>query len=386
MTTSPPSFRIASSQDPLTVAARNLNRQRFQLIMACAPDGDDLVPDFCTRLAVRLGVSAGVAEAWAEAAFVLRDYPRLVDYFALGFFTDRHILRVAQDLFAVAPDDRSAVEEKVLCELTPTRPDQHVFSPRTIHNRISKILRETDRNVVPKDEVAAAEPSFNVDCRDPEYTIFTLRVPRMEGIEIDKIVRATAKKYECSQPEAVLRLITDKAEVSVTLNLYHDPASDGAVLGEDHWLNRSAAKTWLQRVTHLSAPGYAECEGYAPTESIKAAVAGRDLHCRFPGCEVPAYKCQYDHVRRYGSGPTSTANLHLLCAKHHNLKTAGSWDVALHPDGHEVWTSHGDGHSVITEAEGPLGRETFAQRNVRKTKALAEYHQAIEEQGGGPSY
>lgn len=354
--------------------------------MACAPDGEDLVPDFCTRLAVRLGVSAGVAEAWAEAAFVLRDFPRLVELFNQGCYTARHVLRVAQDLLPVSPDDRERVEGKVLDVLTPSRADQHVFSPRTIHNRISQILREVDRNVIPKDEATATEPSFNVDFRDPEYTTFTLRVPRMEGIEIDKIVRATAKKYECSQPEAMLRLITDKAEVSVTLNLYHDPANDGAVLGEDHWLNRSASKTWLQRVTHLSAPGYAECKGYTPTESIKAAVAGRDLHCRFPGCEVPAYKCQYDHVRRYGSGPTSTANLHLLCSKHHNLKTAGSWDVALHPDGHEVWTSHGDGHSVITEAEGPLGRETFAQRNVRKTKALAEYHQAIEEREGGPSY
>lgn len=267
------------------------------------------MPDFCTRLAVRLGVSAGVAEAWAEAAFVLRDFPRLVELFDQGCYTARHVLRVAQDLLPVSPDDRERVEGKVLEVLTPSRPDQHVFSPRTIHNRISKILREVDRNVVPKDESTAAEPSFNVDCRDPEYTTFTLRVPRMEGIEVDKIVRATAKKYDCSQPEAMVRLITDKAEVSVTLNLYHDPANDGAVLGEDHWLNRSASKTWLQRVTHLSAPGYAECEGYAPTEGIKAAVAGRDLHCRFPGCEVPAYKCQYDHVRRYGSGPTSTAKM-----------------------------------------------------------------------------
>ena len=77
MTTSPPSFRIASSQDPLTVAARQLNQQQFQLIMACAPDREDLVPDFCTRLAVRLGVSAGVAEAWAEAAFVSVSYTHL---------------------------------------------------------------------------------------------------------------------------------------------------------------------------------------------------------------------------------------------------------------------------------------------------------------------
>lgn len=213
------------------MAARQLNQHQFQLIMACAPDGEDLVPDFCTRLAVRLGVSAGVAEAWAEAAFVLRDYPRLAELFGEGCFTARHVLRVAQDLLPVAPDDRSSVEEKVLCELTPTRPDQHVFSPRTIHNRISKILREVDRDVVPRDEATATEQSFNVDCRDPEYTTFTLRVPRMEGIEIDKIVRATAAKYECSQPEAMMRLIAGKAEVSVTLNLYHDPANDGAVLG-----------------------------------------------------------------------------------------------------------------------------------------------------------
>ena len=109
MTTSPPSFRIASSQDPLTVAARQLNQQQFQLIMACAPDGEDLVPDFCTRLAVRLGVSVGVAEAWAEAAFVLRDYPCLVELFDQGCYTARHVLRVAQDLLPVSPDDRERV-------------------------------------------------------------------------------------------------------------------------------------------------------------------------------------------------------------------------------------------------------------------------------------
>ena len=322
--TSPPSFRIATSSDSLTVAARQLNQQQFHLIMACAPDGQDLVPDFCTRLAVRLGISAGVAESWAEAAFVLRDYPHLTELFSQGCFTSRHVLRVAQDLLAVSPDDRAMVEQKVLEVLTPTCPHQHIPSPRTIHNRISKILQEVDRDVIPRDEATVMEPGLGVDCRDPEYTTFTLRVTRMQGIEIDKIVRATAAKYDCSQPEAIVRLITDKADASVTLNLYHDPANDGAVLGEDHWLNRSASKTWLQRVTHLSAPGYAECKGYAPTESIKAAVAGRDLHCRFPGCDVPAYKCQYDHVRRFGSGPTSTSN-HITVRPHTTWAGSGSY-------------------------------------------------------------
>lgn len=73
-------------------------------------------------------------------------------------------------------------------------------------------------------------------------------------------------------------------------------------------------------------------------------------------------------------GPTATANLHCLCSKHHNVKTTGARDVTLHPDGTETWTSLGDGHTVMTAPNGPLGRETFRHRAVRRTTALAEYN------------
>lgn len=67
----------------------------------------------------------------------------------------------------------------------------------------------------------------------------------------------------------------------------------------------------------------------------------RDLTCRFPGCRVPADRCDIDHVVPYPIGPTHPSNLICLCRKHHLLKTfwVGDWSVILAADGSAAWTS-----------------------------------------------
>ena len=50
--------------------------------------------------------------------------------------------------------------------------------------------------------------------------------------------------------------------------------------------------------------------------------------CTFPGCPVPAHRCDIDHRVPYDqadpdAGPTCSCNLHPLCRTHHRLKTAG---------------------------------------------------------------
>lgn len=318
-----------------------------------------------------------------KEAYYLGFYPGLPALFATGWFTLRHVSTVMDDVACVAQEHREEVEERVIAVLQPTHPDQQMISVRTAHRRVKKIVTEIQPDAAPidpgevrtEDGVAEEAANLKFDTRQENRTIAVLDMPRMEGVLVEKAVHAAVKKHACTMGEALLRLICGQAKVSVTMNLHKntaDPAQD--IFAEGGWLSQAAGEKWMGQVTHLAAPGCATAQGYKPTEAIKAAVAGRDGHCRAPGCEQPPHRCQLDHVQRYNhedpahGGPTSVTNLHLLCPRHHKQKTAGQWDVTLYPDGTEIWTSHGDGHTVTTVASGPLARETFQQRCVRKTR------------------
>jgi hypothetical protein len=78
---------------------------------------------------------------------------------------------------------------------------------------------------------------------------------------------------------------------------------------------------------------------------LRRAVALRDRHCRFPGCEQPPSVCQVHHlIPRARAGPTALPNLALLCRFHH-LTVIHRWGWTL--------TCRTDG---TTTATGPDGR------------------------------
>ena len=74
---------------------------------------------------------------------------------------------------------------------------------------------------------------------------------------------------------------------------------------------------------------------------LRRAVARRDRHCRFPGCEQPPAACHVHHLKpRSKGGPTSLANCTLLCAFHHLVAIhRWGWTLTLNPDGTTVATS-----------------------------------------------
>lgn len=114
----------------------------------------------------------------------------------------------------------------------------------------------------------------------------------------------------------------------------HGPISSGAasrVAGD--------AGVW-ERVTVDHAGHVLAVDRYHPTPQMRRVLAARDVHCRAPGCRVPANRCDIDHtVDAALGGPTRTDNLAHLCRGHHTLKHHTDWQVEQRDGGELSWTS-----------------------------------------------
>ncbi|MGV8874271.1 MAG: DUF222 domain-containing protein [Rhodococcus sp. (in: high G+C Gram-positive bacteria)] len=97
---------------------------------------------------------------------------------------------------------------------------------------------------------------------------------------------------------------------------------------------------------------------YRPDTLTAAAVRFRDRHCRFPGCQRPAERCQLDHITPFdhtnplGGGWTTVGNLQCLCEFHHTVKTAGYWKATMLPGGAILWTSTSKTARITLPASG----------------------------------
>jgi hypothetical protein len=74
---------------------------------------------------------------------------------------------------------------------------------------------------------------------------------------------------------------------------------------------------------------------------LRRAVAVRDRHCRWPGCDQPVAACQPHHIiPRAMGGPTCLTNMILLCSFHHLIAIhRWMWRIVLLPDGSVTVTS-----------------------------------------------
>ena len=74
--------------------------------------------------------------------------------------------------------------------------------------------------------------------------------------------------------------------------------------------------------------------GYLPSKALADFVRCRDLTCRWPGCEHPAFDSDIDHtIPHADGGPTHASNLKCYCRTHHLVKTFWGWRDRQLPDG-----------------------------------------------------
>ena len=115
--------------------------------------------------------------------------------------------------------------------------------------------------------------------------------------------------------------------------------------------------TWRRSLT--AADGrllHTDPHMYKPTASVERWVRMRDRHCIFPGCAMPAARCDLDHITPFNhdmpeaGAATVPQNLQALCRRHHRIKTAGPWRVQRDGQGQVVWSAP-TGHRYVTRAE-----------------------------------
>jgi hypothetical protein len=170
--------------------------------------------------------------------------------------------------------------------------------------------------------------------------------------EQDSLTDDTPVQLDGSEPTgpttAELRAMT----ISEALAPPHEPPTGpaltnpaavigGAIIPAPLLAAKLAGTATIRPLIH---PGDAPPEPrHIPSRALADFVRCRDMTCRFPGCDEPAYRCDLDHTIAYPVGPTCASNLKCLCRKHHLLKTfrggADGWRDRQLPDGTIVWTA-----------------------------------------------
>ncbi|EZP25219.1 HNH endonuclease signature motif containing protein [Microbacterium oleivorans] len=96
-----------------------------------------------------------------------------------------------------------------------------------------------------------------------------------------------------------------------------------------------------ERLFHDPTTGVSvSTDSYRVTSGMRRFLQARDQHCRFPGCRVPAIRCEVDHTHDHAlGGRTELSNLAHLCQRHHSMKQFTAWRVRQLTGGVLEWTS-----------------------------------------------
>lgn len=117
---------------------------------------------------------------------------------------------------------------------------------------------------------------------------------------------------------------------------------------------------------------------YRPSTALARYIRARDLTCRFPGCSVPAHRCDIDHTEPFNhdnpttGGLTVPSNLACYCREHHRHKTFDQgWRDRQLADGTIIWTSPADQTYVTTPAGADLFPGLTRPRRPEDTRRVA---------------
>ncbi|OZE90601.1 hypothetical protein CH302_26695 [Rhodococcus sp. 15-2388-1-1a] len=109
---------------------------------------------------------------------------------------------------------------------------------------------------------------------------------------------------------------------------------------------------------------------YRPGARVAAFVRAAYRTCTFPNCDVPASRCQIDHLVPFDhddperGGWTIVTNLQPVCVFHHQAKTSGAWSAVMLAGGAILW-SNSLGLRRVTVPEMSIATPRASRRRRR---------------------
>ena len=344
-----------SYTDPSSIA--NPRRVYFPgarpLFRAILPQLDEDVDLSLTSLAKDLGISYSKLLGYIRAHFRMRQLPLVTEVQGHHWILDLNKLRIIdRELKRLDnnPEHLETIDAALADFLTPTTPNQTVPTDADLRRFIRTFL---DTHLRPEDKEQQPQPRLRINYNPDNTTTFTLTCDSATATIIARHIDAYTNQAATTAAQALIDLILEDTHTSVAINTFTTNPDTNLVFHPGAgWLNLDHAPTDNTFIRRLKAD---EIDSYTPNTDIRAYTQGRDATCRWPGCTVPATRCQLDHrIEYHHGGPTSPDNLVHLCQHHHNIKTDRRIHYILDPiTGTIAWLHH-DGTYQLDHATGPL--------------------------------
>lgn len=103
---------------------------------------------------------------------------------------------------------------------------------------------------------------------------------------------------------------------------------------------RDCRWSWTVTDPQTGLPLYNGITRRRPRSAVRHAVEAQNPQCIFPGCRMPAERCDLDHRRLYSQGgQTCEDNLVPLCRRHHRIRHRFGWRHRPLTKGDHLWIS-----------------------------------------------
>lgn len=372
-TANPPNYYTVNDlNNPMAVSKTAMRKAEHLFWDQHIPDEDTDHELAVATLNLATGESRYRINNLILAFYQLGELPRLNALQHELFHLDLgRLIAITHALFGLNPEHLPTVDEHLTVYLTPTAPNQALPSTHSLKRTINSIRDMLDD---PRAAGTEEKKEFTVAVGTDGTADLYATVTDIDGRVIADAVNKQAAATGKTEAEALVDLILDNIAVKVTLNLYkaNDLADAPVWANGIGWLDAQSGERWTERATRTQDMDEAmdkHLAGHDPCHAIKAAVEGRDGICRFPGCNVPAIRCDSDHrINHADGGPTCVHNLTSLCRHHHNDKTAGRIKYFMDPaTGIVIWLL-ADGTWAVTVPEGPL-----TPKSARWAQTVSQY-------------